>query len=333
MRGVGCWMSWGHRSHAMPHPFPSPRSPCAQLNNVTAARAIFQRGVWERPSHPRTVELWTSWALLEERCVGKRKRVGGGQIREGEWEKKWGERGKGVEERCVGEIRLRDRGAVRRLVEAKTKSVKKGFCLRRRSCCGACRAIFPAHTAQRHEDGAREPPQLSPRLPPAPSVFHTARQCTIPSEPHPAYPPSCPAGAVTLRPLASTSAQLYVPNASPCGRARRGRHWRRGRATTPHRARCVLGRTGTGQKLGGQPIPLPGFFHTLFVPPFTPLPHTPFPAVRGRPAHRPVQPRRLVGLRVHGASGQPNSGGRGNRQPRSGERGAGVGTGTEGGKR
>eukprot|EP00967_Tisochrysis_lutea_P131000 scaffold227240_cov32-Tisochrysis_lutea.AAC.1 len=38
------------------------------MNNITAARAIFQRGVWERPSHPRTVELWTSWALLEERC-------------------------------------------------------------------------------------------------------------------------------------------------------------------------------------------------------------------------------------------------------------------------
>ncbi len=39
-----------------------------ELGNVTAARAIFQRGVWERPSHPRTVELWTTWALLEERC-------------------------------------------------------------------------------------------------------------------------------------------------------------------------------------------------------------------------------------------------------------------------
>jgi len=38
-----------------------------ELANVTAARQIFQRGVWVAPTHPRTVGLWTSWALLEER--------------------------------------------------------------------------------------------------------------------------------------------------------------------------------------------------------------------------------------------------------------------------
>jgi tetratricopeptide (TPR) repeat protein len=37
-------------------------------NNVTAARDIYQRGVWASKNERDTASLWTAWALLEERA-------------------------------------------------------------------------------------------------------------------------------------------------------------------------------------------------------------------------------------------------------------------------
>ena len=38
------------------------------FNNEHSEHTVIYLCSRERPSHPRTVELWTSWALLEERC-------------------------------------------------------------------------------------------------------------------------------------------------------------------------------------------------------------------------------------------------------------------------
>ena len=39
-----------------------------EQNNVTAARDIYQRGVWASRNERETTSLWTAWALLEERA-------------------------------------------------------------------------------------------------------------------------------------------------------------------------------------------------------------------------------------------------------------------------
>ena len=37
-------------------------------HNISAARDIYQRGVWASRNERDTISLWSAWAMLEERC-------------------------------------------------------------------------------------------------------------------------------------------------------------------------------------------------------------------------------------------------------------------------